>query len=171
MKKIVFTYYPLYVCYNYGVSLLAQLCRNRGIKAYIIPLEGDFFNKIKAISPDYIGFSFVCEEDFYKSIHHVQQLKKLHITMLAGGVYFKKGTFVPRGLFDYVCNGEGETLPDFIENGDTAVFDHSYYHKDINDLPLPDYSTVNGNEFSRGYSCLEGLKIIPYSSSRGCPHS
>lgn len=171
MKKIIFSYYPLIVRWNHGVHLLVSICRERGIQVYILPLDNlAYFNmKIKEINPDFISFSFVCAEDYYSSIPYVEDAKKLGCQILAGGVYARKGAFIDSRLFDFICRGEGELLPDFILNGDTKIFDSPYYHKDINNLPLPDYNIKN-TFIERNYPPLVGMNIIPYSSSRGCPY-
>jgi radical SAM superfamily enzyme YgiQ (UPF0313 family) len=90
--------------------------------------------------------------------------------MLAGGVYMRKGSRIKKGLFDIICRGEAEILPDFFLSGDLTVFKEPYYCSDISTLPLPDYSNVTGYEMDRGLPFLKGLKIMPYSSSRGCPY-
>lgn len=172
--KIVFSYLPFAVLYNHGVALLTALCRCCGIQAYIVPMItlDEWLFKIKGIQPDFIGFSFVTRVDFEGSFSFVQAAKATGIPVLAGGVYVRRRWADIRriNLFDYVCPGEAEILPEFLLRGETRVFDQEYYHQDISALPLPDYSRVTGFEFQRGYDFFKGMRIFPYSSSRGCPY-
>lgn len=168
--KVVFTYYPLKVRYNHGVALLAELCRAKGIKSYIIPIDNKFFSMISSIDPDYVCFSFVCEHDYHASLPYVKRLRESDIKTLAGGVYCRRGSYIKKGLFDHICRGDGELLPYFFLYGKTACFNEQQEVGDISDLPLPDYTQVTGFEFDRGVPFFKGKKIIPYSSSRGCPY-
>jgi radical SAM superfamily enzyme YgiQ (UPF0313 family) len=127
------------------------------------------FREISQISPDYIAVSYVCEKDYCESLPYIDRMKKMGIPLIAGGVYIRRGVYVPEGLFDYICRGEGEILPNFFLSGDTQVFDEKYNQANLDNLPLPDYSNITGFEFARDYPFLQGLKIIPYSGSRGCP--
>jgi radical SAM superfamily enzyme YgiQ (UPF0313 family) len=123
-------------------------------------------------NPDYIAFSFVTEDDYLQSLPFAREAKHKGYKTIAGGVYVKKGAYIDRSLFNHVCQGEGERLPDFLLKGDESAL-KGHVHKDLDDLPLPDYSGVTGYEFNRpsyGFTFLNGLKIIPYSSSRGCTH-
>lgn len=165
--KIVFAYLPLKVRYNHGVSILSAICREKGINSYIVPIERDFQKRIEFINPDWVCFSFVCEHDYYESMAVVVETKKNFKTM-AGGVYIRKGSWVKPGLFDQVCCGEGERLPEYFLNGDESVLED---HHQENIDTMADYSQVSGYEFGRDIPFLQGLKIIPYSSSRGCPYT
>lgn len=164
--RIVLAYLPLKVRYNHGVSVLSAICREHGINTYIVPIEHDFDEKLSFINPEWVCFSFVCEHDYYEVLPTVERTKKRYKVM-AGGVYIRKGAWVKPGLFDRVCRGEGERLPEFFLDGDESVFD-GHLQADI-DI-LPDYSQVSGFEFGRDMPFLQGVKIIPYSSSRGCPY-
>lgn len=172
MIKVILTYYPLSVNWNHGVSLLAEICRKEGIRCIILPLAQNFISQVQKHQPDYIGFSFVTAEDYYACLNIALQVKSMGIKTLAGGVYAKMGAHIDPAIFDYTCLGEGERIADFLSrNDETALTGH--FQENIDDLPLPDYSNITGLEFNRpqyGYSFLNRLKIIPYSSSRGCPY-
>ncbi len=169
--KIILTYYPLNVAWNHGISLLANICRSKEIRTLIVPIGPVFINNVMKHQPDYVGFSFVTEEDYFISLSFVKEVRKMGIKTIAGGVYAKMGGHIDMRMFDHVCRGEGERLPDFLLKGDVSALE-GYVHSDIDKLPLCDYTGVTGFEFNRpqyGYSFLNGIKILSYSSSRGCP--
>jgi hypothetical protein len=85
-----------------------------------------FVQTLKSIAPDYICVSFVCKHDYLESLPHVVELRKLGIPMLAGCVYMRKGSRIKKGLFDIICRGETEILPDFFLSGDLTVFKEPY---------------------------------------------
>lgn len=156
--KVALTYYPMYIKWNHGSAVLAAILHNSGIDTEIIPLyegfTGDGF--------DWVVCSFVTVHDYKKSLPIVRGITAKKV---AGGIYARKGSVIEG--FDYVCRGEGELLPSFFLNGDTAVFDHHHIDTDIN--IFPDLSGISGHEFGRGVPFLEGYKMIPYGNSRGCP--
>ncbi len=166
MAKIIFTYYPIKVLYNHGAALLSAICKDRGIESHVIPMGDGFKKAVADIGPDYVCMSFVTIHDYEEAIPYIEMIKKAGIPILAGGVYMRLADSVSED-FLHICRGDGELLPDFILNGDTKVFDEKHHCEDIS--ILPDYSTVTGNEFDRGMDLFYGEKIIPYSSSRGCP--
>ncbi len=165
---IIFFYHPLYVKWNHGLSLLSSVLREKGIENKVIVLPCNIHEVVKKYNPTYIGFSYVTIHDYNLCQPFVESAKKYDIPILAGGVFSRLSSKVEA---DYVCKGEGEILSDFILDGDTKLFDLPYLHKNLDDLPLPDYSDVTGYEFQRGLDFLKGLKIIPYSGSRGCPYN
>ena len=167
--KVVFTYYPLMVRYSHACALLARLCRDAGVKAYIIPMDDMFISKTLNINPDYICVSYVTVHEYRKSLPYIFAIKETSTAeILAGGVYLKSGGTVVDGLFDMVCYGEAEDLCEYFLNGDTTVFDSKQIYSNID--TLPDYSCITGFEFVRGVPYFEHKKIIPYSTSRGCPY-
>lgn len=167
--KVLFTYYPAFVQYNHGAALLSALCQQVGIFTCIVPLGDNFLEKVEAFQPDYICYSFVTVHDYQLALPFVRQTQAY--ANLCGGVFLRKGGIVDASLFDGVCTGEGENLPDFFLYGDKRVFQEKQYCENISDLPLPDYFGVRGNEFTRGFPFLEGKRIIPYAFSRGCPYA
>ena len=169
--KVIFTYYPAIVRYNHGSALLASICREAGIEAYIFPMDDitDLVLKVKMVRPDYICVSYVCSGDYHRALPFVMALKDTGIPMIAGGTYPRRGAWIKPGIFEHVCRGEAERLPDFLLKGDTSVFSKNEYCEDISTLPLPDYGAVTGFEFSRNYPFLKSKRILPYCGSRGCP--
>lgn len=167
--KIIFTYYPLKVAYSHACALLAGICRDAGIEAFIVPISDTWEEKLNIIQPDFIGFSFVTVHEYRLSLGAIKKAKDTGATLLAGGVFLKTGGEIIDGLFDFVCRGEAESLPNFLLAGDTSVFTENQTTQDID--TLPDYSCVTGYEFDRGIPFFAGKKIIPYSTSRGCPHN
>ena len=165
--KIAFTYYPAFVRYNHGVALLSSLCKEKGLKVIIAPIDDIFFARINDFNPDYICASFVTVHDYKLSLPF---LRNCDYPILAGGVYLRKGGLVDTNLFKHICRGEAENIPYFFINENMAVFDEVQYCEDISSLPMPDYTYVIGDEFDRGYSFLVDKKIIPYSHGRGCPY-
>ena len=170
--KILFTYYPLYIRYNYACGLLSAICKERGIETKNTSMDR-IEKTIKYFRPDYIGISYVTKFDFAFSLPFVEYfLKPMGIPLMAGGVYIRlrESTLPSLGIFDFICTGEAEILPDFLLKGDRTVFEEKYRCEDISSLPLPDYSDVDGSEFTVRNPIFRGMKIIPYESSRGCPY-
>lgn len=168
--KIMFAFFPIFVSYNHGIALLSALCKERGIGVdlHILGNEESFVSHVEEYKPDWIGFSCVTRHDYSKCVPFMKAARRLGVRTMLGGVY-------PRRVFpdpvevDLVCCGEGETLPDFLISGDGRLFFEKVRFKDINDLPLPDYDLFNGIPFDRIVPMLDGKKLIPYQSSRGCP--
>jgi len=157
--RVAFAYYPLNIRWNHGSAVLSGLCKAAGIDAEIVPLYEGFTGE---------GFDRVCVS--YVTVHDYLAAQNIvagiTVPKFAGGIYARKGADIQG--FDRVCRGEGARLVDFLLNGDTAVFDSALIDYDID--ALPDYSGVTGFEFGRGLPFLNGLKLIPYSHSRGCPY-
>ncbi len=172
MKRILFLYYPLKVHYNHGVSLLASILRERGIEVFVVELDIliDVQQIVEENEIDFIGFSIVTSQEYNLCLPFMYDAKQTGKSVLVGGVYVKRGSYIDPSAADYICRGEGEILPDFILNGKTEIFDKPYFHENLDNLPLPDYSKLTGYELDRDYLILKGLKIYPYQSSRGCPY-
>ena len=171
MKKILFSFFPLAVRYNHGIALLSQLCKDRGIgvELHILDALEVFQEHIKGGGYDYIGFSAVTHHDYQKCLPYMREAKRQGFTVLLGGVYARRASLVDAPA-DLICRGEGETLPDFITDGDDGLFREKMVCEDIEALPLPDYELFRNIPFKRGVPFLEGKKVLPYYSSRGCAH-
>ena len=163
---ILFSYFPLYVPYSHSCSLLTAICKKEGIEADYEPLWPGWFEKM--IDHDFVGFSFITHDDYELAKPYMRAAKKLGKIVLVGGVYARMGAYIDPALYDHICRGEAETITDYLKTGDTSIFDNSCYQENIDGLPMNDLSRVVGNEFHRGYKFLQGLRIIPYQSSRGC---
>jgi radical SAM superfamily enzyme YgiQ (UPF0313 family) len=94
--------------------------------------------------------------------------KNLGKTVLLGGVYPRLG-LCKDAPADYICEGEGETLPDFLLHGNDNLFRNAMRISDIHALPLPDYDMFTDIPFNRT-TLLKG-KTLPYYTSRSCPFS
>jgi radical SAM superfamily enzyme YgiQ (UPF0313 family) len=164
--KILFAFYPLFVNWNHGVALLSQLCKDRGIETelYILKSPSKFYKYLQDNKYDYICFSSTIRPDFVKMEQYLIAAGLTKHKILLGGTHF---SLFKEFKYRYpVCLGDGETLPDFLLNGDDKLFKEKIVCKDIDNLPLPDYELFKGIKFNRsvpGYS-----NIIPYVSSRGC---
>lgn len=165
--NILFTYYPLYVRFSHAASLLTAICEQRGIKADYCACD-----ELSTRMRDYgvIAFSLVTDADYKQCIPYMEMAMQSGRLVIAGGVYARRGGYIDPTIVHKVCRGEAETIPDFLINGDTSIFDTICFRKSLDGLPTPDLSHVQGNEFHRGLTFLQGLKIIPYQTSRGCPY-
>lgn len=168
MVKVVFAFYPLFVAYNYGIALLSSICRSRGIDTELMLLDypWKFQEQLLDSEPDYVCFSAVTAHDYGRMKPFLTSAKDMGLKVLLGGTYASLG--VENDLCDHICRGDGETLPDFLLNQDTRLFDERMICDDLDSLPLPDYEMFEGIPFNRDVPSLEGKKVLPYFSSRGC---
>jgi radical SAM superfamily enzyme YgiQ (UPF0313 family) len=171
VKKILFAFYPLFVKYNHGIALLSALCKERGIETSLFLLDDPegFINYLEGKHFDYVGFSCVTVHDYELSIPFIIIAKRMGFTILLGGVYFRRTEKAEEVPYDHLCKGEAETLPDFILDSDDQLFREKMLCEALNDLPLPDYQLFRDIPFERDNPVLQGKRILPYSSSRGCP--
>lgn len=166
--NILFCFYPLYVEYNHGISLLSALCKQRGIDTSLCILKDMDSFRDAVNGKDWIAFSCVTVHDYKLSLPYMIEARKLGCRTMLGGPYPRLGTCKDAPV-DLVCEGEGETLPDFLLSGKDALFKTPLrYEKGLNTLPLPDYQMFQDIPFKRT-ELLKG-KVLPYFSSRGCPH-
>ena len=152
--------------YSHSCALLTAICRQEGINADYEPLWPGWFEKM--LDYDIAGFSFITNAEYELSKPYMKAAKKLGKTVLVGGVYARMGAYIDPALVDIVCRGEAEPITDYIKHSDLSIFQVPHYQASIDGLPMPDLSHVAGYEFHRGYKFLQGKKIIPYQSSRGC---
>ena len=165
--RILFTYFPLFVDFSHAAALLTAICKQRGIDADYAPAT---LLQDKIQDYDIVAFSLVTDLDFELCKPYMARAMESGKLVLAGGVYARRGGYISPSLAHSVCRGEAETIPDFLLNGDASIFERPYFHKSLDGLPMPDLSHVRGNEFHREFPFLQGLKMIPYQTSRGCPH-
>lgn len=171
VERILFTFYPLYVRYNHGLALLSALCEEKGIDTdlYILDDVQRFTDYVTSRKATHIAFSCVTEHDYKLCLPFMKAAKGLGCILYLGGVYIRRG--LPSDApVDYICRGEGETLPDFLLYGDDRLFTEKMLCRDINALPLPNYELFKNIPFERGTPFLEGKKVLPYYSSRGCSY-
>ncbi len=165
MKSCLFTYYPLFVDFSHAAALLKAICNKSGLDVGLTRLDDTFSAKIKGY--DVISVSFVCDEDYKASLPYMQIAKDAGKEVIAGGVYARRGAKVE--IADKVCRGEAEgQIVRYLVDSDKRIFNEVGYSADISSLPLPDISQVKGHEFHRNMPWLQGLKIIPYQTARGC---
>lgn len=166
MRSILFSYFPSHVNWNHGAALLTSICRGSDIDADYAPLGNSWFEKVKGY--DIAGFSFVTDRDYIASIPYMMSASQEGKIVIAGGPYARRGGYIYPDIADCICRGEASSLPNFIINGDTRVFDEVMVD-DLDAIPGPDFSHLTGYEFHRGYPFLNGVRIFPYQTSRGCP--
>lgn len=171
--KIIFFYFPLHVWYNHGLALLRSILSQKGIEVAVLPIVPMMDPRaiLDKFKPDFVGFSFVTKHDYFLSLPTVKECHNYGSLMLAGGPYATMGGYIDPRYFDHVCRGDGEGLAEYILHDNTAVFDSPQTCTDLDALPLPDLSSVTGWEFHRNHPVMFGRRIVPYSSSRGCPHA
>lgn len=163
MMSILFTYYPLFVKFNHGSSLLTAICKQAGIESDYCPCT-ELQDKMGGYGT--IGFSFVTDEDYEKAIPFIKMAKDAGKKVIAGGLYARIGGKI-EGI-NCICRGEVEDfIVDYL-NGNEQAFKLGYVRPTIDGLPFPDLTNVNGSEFHRDQWFLKDKKIIPYQSSRGC---
>lgn len=168
---IKFAFVPLLTAWNHGIALLSALCKNRGIDVSLSLLKDPsiFEREVMEFQGQYVGFSCVCNEDYIRSLPFFKIAKNAGKTVILGGVWASRGLPVSLDV-DLVCRGDGEALPDFILSGDDSLFKTKHFCSDIESLPLPDYEIFEGYPFDRGFPIFKDKKVLPYVSSRGCPH-
>ena len=170
-QSILFVFYPWSVKYNHGIALLSSLCKQEGIEVDLCVLDStDRFNAaLKGSEWTHIGFSAVTVHDFDKMLPFIRMVHGGPAKVIVGGTYAPD---IPKFFDDefLVCRGECERLPEYILNNNSSVLTHPELCKDLNALPLPDYELFKDIPFNRGMGILDGKKILPYYSSRGCPY-
>jgi len=123
------------------------------------PLFRKHLNEIIANPPDVVGFSvYYCNEEPVRWM--VKELKAAlpNIKIIVGGsnTHNQVERMSQEPLYDYVCNGEGEKILleilEEIENG--VVYETTQVRRqpeeqriNISNLPLPDYSDFDMNEY------------------------
>jgi radical SAM superfamily enzyme YgiQ (UPF0313 family) len=166
MMKVLMTFYPSHIPYAAGIALLSKLCKLRGIKVdlHVLSTLGEFKKHISRNRYEYVCFSVITHLDAPKVRPFIDYTSLAGQNVLIGGTWAK--------WFDspfLTCKGEGETLPDFLLDGDDRLFTEEMVWDDLNTLPLPDYDLYKSHPFDRGYGIFNGLQL-PYYSSRGCPN-
>jgi len=167
-----------------AMPLLGTLLKDKGYKVKVFLEEWAPINEDVIKNADIVMISTITSTanrayklaDYYK--------KKYKKTIIMGGPHV---SFLPEEALsyaDFVIRGEGERsllkLVEYIEKGKddfSSIPNLSYkkdgkvYHNplderfiDLNDLPMPDYTLVEGFNPNK-------LKIYPISTSRGCPYN
>jgi len=131
----------------------------------------EYIKSIVEFQPDVIGFSmYQFSEEPTKWM--IQELKKLlpNAKIAVGGSNVQHGWFHIEPYYDYVVNGEGEeAILKILDNVENDInYDTPQYIKqpeeqriNLNNLPMPDYSTIDFNDYEIPNGALSEL-------SRGC---
>lgn len=133
------------------------------IHPFVEPLFNEHLNKICENPPDVIGFSqYYCNEEPIKYMCKEIRKRLPHVKILIGGsnTHNQIGRLTEEAqktkIYDYICNGEGEQIfldiLDEIEN--CVTYDEVQIRRqpeeqriNISNLPLPDYSHFDFNEY------------------------
>lgn len=143
------------------------------IHPHLEPLFKEHLEKIIAEAPDVVGFTvYYCNQEPVKWM--ARELKKAlpNIKIIAGGsnAHIHSSEMEEYKLYDYICIGEGEKLLleilEEIENGITHEttqirMQPEQQRINISNLPLPDYSDFDFNEYKMPNGVCSEL-------SRGC---
>jgi hypothetical protein len=143
------------------------------IHPHVEELFRSYIDEIKKNPPDVVGFSmYYCNE--CPVTWMAKELKKeipgIKIAIGGSNIHNQVMQFVNRAEFDYVINGEGEALLlemlDEIESGVThdttrLRFQPEDQRINISNMPLPDYSSFDFNEYTFPNGVCSEL-------SRGC---
>lgn len=171
---------------NVGVMYLSALLKAQGhrVELFVKPLEPDFFQAVKQLRPEVVGFSVITGAHHWV-IKVATQLKDAlsTVTTVAGGAhptYFPD--MVREKSIDIIARGEAElSFPEFITrlaSGDDYRLTPGLWVKDkqevfknnvaplvedISSLPHPDHELYLKYPFYRQQS------EVPFSTTRGCP--
>lgn len=151
--------------------------KNIGVaqEGYARNLDIDLDEEIEQFSPDYIGM-YIHTMSYYKACELGRHLKQRypHIRLLCGGPH---PTVLPESIpscFDYVVIGDGEITTLEIINGKVNErIVQGIEVGNLDDLPWPNYDWFIDKPYNWGldiFGC-SGCKILPLSTSRGCPYS
>jgi|GEM_PF-217415 len=164
-----------------GTIILGTILKEKGLDVTVIaeeihPVKDEYFEGI-----DLVGISSTTSTA-NRAYELADRLREKGIIVVMGGPHV---TFMPEEAIehsDYVVLGEGEYVfpelvealsrgekvqpgPGLIVRGEEIHRLHAPKVKDLNTLPIPDFSLVKGmNECS-----VRGKKVIPLQATRGCP--
>ena len=161
---------PSPVRYNAGLALLSAILKARGVRTVLWQLEdlGAFYGQLGASDSPWVCFSAVTETDYRKCLPFMRAAWEDGREVLLGGTWAGLGRPVDWSV--KVCRGDGETLADYLIDGDDRLFRERMVCQDIDALPVPDYDLFAGVPFDRGLPFTDGKVCLPYVSSRGCPY-
>jgi hypothetical protein len=141
------------------------------IHPHLEPLLHEYLERIEKFKPDVVGFT-----QYYSNQEPTnwmaQQIKQRlpGCKIAIGGSNVQNGSFAAKEYYDFVVNGEGEEailkILNEVEsgsnvNGVTYIKQPEEQRLSISDLPLPDYSTIDFND----YEIPNGVNS---EFSRGC---
>lgn len=134
------------------------------------PLFLEVIEEILAYDPEVVGFSqYYINEQATDWMAQELKKRKPNLIIAVGGSNLQNGWYVPKPFYDYAVSGEGEEsileILNEVESGHKKgdvkhIRQPEEQRLNINDLPLPDYSSIDFNlyeipngvnsEFSRG---------------------
>ncbi len=134
------------------------------------PLFLKVIDEILEYGPELIGFTqYYINQEATDWMAQELKARLPHLKIALGGSNIQNGWHIPKPFYDYVVNGEGEEailkILDEVERGilhagPQHIMQPVQQRLSINDLPLPDYSSIDFNlyeipngvnsEFSRG---------------------
>ncbi|RCX16325.1 radical SAM superfamily enzyme YgiQ (UPF0313 family) [Anaerobacterium chartisolvens] len=160
--------------------------KSREIKKIINEID----KEIQVMKPDFIGFKLWSGECFIETVEIAEEIKKRYpnLRIIGGGPqvdWSQEHIYDVTDVFDVLAFGDGdetiievaeycigerdiEIIPNILYKKDGKVcFNDSRMVKDLDKLPLPDYSYET-------YPALKAnnkLKVFMLEESRGCPHT
>jgi hypothetical protein len=128
-------------------------------------------DEIVEYNPELVGFTmYYINEEAVKWMARELKKRLPNVKIAVGGSNVQNGWFHSQPYYDYVVRGEGEqailTILDEIERGINVtetkkIFQAEDQRINLNDLPMPDYTGINFNE----YEIPNGVNS---ELSRGC---
>ncbi len=157
--------------------------------------ENQFLQKIKEENPDVLGLSCT-SHTFLKSMEMLEKIRQElpDVVIVLGGMhtnFYAEKILNNYRFIDFIIKGEGEiSFTKLVENlnnreelrkikgitffdGDEMVNNEAEIIQDLDSLPFPDRSLVDGNKYSHNWFGLKFSfgKFATILSSRGCPYS
>ncbi len=155
----------------------------------------DLIKEIADFEPDFIGIGCLFSGRFNSLLEISKKIKKYYnIPIIIGGLHptiYARNILMYGRSIDYVCIGEGEeTFLRLVNNDDKGCIDGLAYRKDneikvntkinyienLDDIPFPDYSLINLEDYYFDTSKWHNPKKlsisipIPIITSRSCPN-
>ncbi len=176
--------------FNLGLAYLSSSLKLGGHQVRVLDLNNKFRKPEEVVdvigehAPDYVGFS-VKSATFANAVelHKKLAAKYPDVTFLYGGphITLSKTNIMDEAPRAFFIRGDAEfTLPDFVgrhSRGETDFSDIDgimyrsqagedvavdiQFHTEIDDLPLPDFTT---------FDSFPSFKTYPLLTSRGCPY-
>lgn len=175
--------------FNLGLAYLSSSLKQAGHQVHVIDLNNKFRTPEQVVDivseqqPQYVGFS-VKSATFANAVELHKKIAAAHpaVTFIYGGphITLSAPTILDEAPPAFFIKGDAEfTLPDFVTRHSTGESDFSMipgvmyradgavihretdFHKKIDDLPLPDFTT---------FDTFDSFKTYPLLTSRGCPY-
>ncbi len=158
-----------------GLLLLGTFIKKHGFRPKILDLSGNSLEKSKekvrevCKDYDYIGFStYTGTYNITKELVKITKKNYPKKITFAGGPH---ATALPEEVakyFDYVIVGEGEEGILRLLKGKKEKIIFSQLYPNLDKLPLPNYSLVDLDKYTR---VVNGKKSLSILTTRGCPYN